>query len=208
MVDRPTSPADALVRLLDGNRRFVAGTLQQGSGVDTRRRVEVAEGQAPFAAVLTCADSRVSPTLVFDAGLGDLFTCRNAGNQIDMLTVGSLEFAVDHCGCRVVAVMGHTACGAVTAAVEAARRPGSEPTPALADVVRRLLPALLIARNEGAEDVDAVGRVNVRQVCRDLVARSDLIEKAVAVGRLAVVGLWYDLHSGRVDVVTGPTEPS
>lgn len=204
MTEVPTTPEAALDRLLEGNRRFVAERCEHGSGIDARRRRQVAGGQAPFAAVLCCADSRVSPSLVFDAGIGDLFTCRNAGNQLDALTGGSLEFGVEHAGCKVVAVLGHSSCGAVSAAVAAAAEPDAPTSPNLADVVRRLLPTVLSAqqRESAAGDlVEAAGRLNVARVCQELRDCSSLLRDAEAAGRVGVAGLWYDLNTGEVEVV-------
>jgi carbonic anhydrase len=205
MTDSPITPAAALRRLLDGNRRFQGDCAEQGSGVDRRRRLEVAAGQQPFAAVLCCADSRVAPSLVFDAGLGDLFTCRNAGNQVDALTVGSLEYAVAHCDCRLVAILGHSGCGAVTATVEACSAPDRSVSPYVDDIVRRLLPAVLAARTDDVDGwVDAAARRNVQLVRRDLLSRSQMIRDACASGRVGVAGLWYDLHAGVVTELDAP----
>ncbi len=203
-------PREAFQKLLAGNDRFVRETLEHGSGVGHQRRREVAPAQAPYAAVLCCADSRVSATLVFDAGLGDLFVCRNAGNQLDALTVGSLEFAHAEAGCSLIAILGHTSCGAITAAVEAAGLPLSLTSPNLADVVRRLLPPVLAARPFGGGDaqwVTAAGRLNVRLGRRDLLAHSALLDDAFEAGRLGVAGLWYDLASGTVEVLEEPDAP-
>lgn len=204
MSDRRISPREALDRLLEGHRRFHLDQCQHGSGVDWRRRLEVSAGQRPFAALIGCADSRVAPPIVFDAGLGDLFVCRNAGNQVDSLTVGSIEFAVMQAGCRLVAVKGHSSCGALTATVDAIHDPSHTAWPNLADVVRRLLPAALATRPEDGDRarwVDAAARENVRRTCRDLVNRSRYLADQVEAGQLGIVGLWYELAAGSLEVI-------
>ncbi len=204
MVDRPTTPRQALERLLEGHRRFHEDRLEHGSGTDWRRRLEVARGQAPFAALIACADARVPPPLLFDVGLGDLFVCRNAGNQVDSLTVGSIEFAVVEAGCPLVAVKGHSCCGALTATVDAVREPARIASPSLADVVQRLLPAALTTRPaDGDRDawVEAAARENVRRTCWELLDRSRLLADRVEAGTIGLVGLWYDLRTCSLEII-------
>lgn len=198
------TPREALERLLEGHRRFHNDEHQHGSGIDWQRRLELTEGQAPFAALIGCADSRVAPPIVFDAGLGDLFVCRNAGNQVDSLTVGSIEFAVAEAGCTLVAVKGHSSCGALTATVDAVRDPAQIASPSLADVVLRLLPAALTTRpanDDRAAWIDAAARENVRRTCYELLDRSRLLSDKVEAGELGVVGLWYDLATCNLEVI-------
>ena len=112
------SPADALARLQAGNTRFVAGTLSQASAA-TERRLALTGHQAPFAAVLSCSDSRVPPELVFDQNVGDLFVFRNAGNFVDPAVLGTMEYGYAHLGVKLIVVLGHEACGAVKATAQA-----------------------------------------------------------------------------------------
>lgn len=204
MADRPKTPREALERLLEGHRRFHDERHQHGSGINWQRRLELTKGQAPFAALIGCADSRVAPPIVFDAGLGDLFVCRNAGNQVDSLTVGSIEFAVEEAGCPLVAVKGHSSCGALTATVDAVRDPSRIASHSLADVVQRLLPAALTTRpadDDRAAWIDAAARENVRRTCYELLDRSRLLSELVEVGKVGVVGLWYDLTRCTLEVI-------
>jgi carbonic anhydrase len=137
-----TTGRDALERLREGNRRFVA-TGQGGADVlSPAARTELAKGQAPFAVVLGCADSRVPPEIIFDQGLGDLFVVRVAGDIAASSQIGSLEFAVQEFGTPLVVVLGHTRCGAVTATAESVRGSGGEPSPGLRAIVDRVRPAV------------------------------------------------------------------
>ncbi len=201
--NRPT-PEEALRRLLEGNRRFVNGQSTHGQRIGEKRRVEVAGGQRPFAAVVACADSRVAPEHTFDAGLGELFVCRNAGNLADDDVVGSLEYAVTHCDCPLLCVVGHTGCGAATAAVEVEGYPGLSETPCIASIVQGLSRAVSDVQGrgeEGAALVDATARANVCRQVDEIMNRSEVITEAVEAGRVGLVGLWYDLVSGRVTTI-------
>jgi carbonic anhydrase len=204
-----TTPAEALGRLLEGNRRFVAEKMTHAQNVTAKRRNELTAGQTPYAAILACADSRVSPEHVFDAGLGELFVCRNAGNVVDPLIVGSLEYVVAHCGCPLIAIVGHTGCGAITATVSALQNETDSLSPNLEEVARALLRPVL-AERPSADSVDLAGWVNaavkrnIDNVCRELSQRSPLISQAAEKRHTAVVGLVHDLKSGRVDVRLAP----
>ena len=197
-------PADAVERLIEGNLRFAHGRSTRGAGVDPDRREEVAGGQRPWAVVLACADSRVAPEHLFDAGLGELFVCRTAGNLVDTIVTGSIEYAVAQCGCPLVCVVGHSSCGAAAAAVAADHDPAQVESESLAFLVNRFGAVLAATRGEVRDDVawaDAAARENVARTCHSLVGRSTILADAVAVGRCGVVGLWYDLASGLVEVV-------
>jgi carbonic anhydrase len=194
MNQRP-SPQEALKRLLDGNQRL-------RRDANTRARVaELAKGQAPWGAVVTCADSRLSPALVLDVGLGDLFVCRNAGNIVDDLTLASLEFAVEHFDCRLVAIMGHAHCGAVTAAVKAVDHPGP---PNLAPILGPLGPSVLATRGhaEQRDWIHAAARENVLAGCRRILDKSPLVAARADRHQLIVAALWYDLTSGELSVIS------
>src|SRR5438876_10670259 len=116
--DQPSvAPSEAISRLKEGNGRYAGGNLQH-PGQTTERRAELANTQHPFATIVSCSDSRVPPEIVFDQGLGDLFVVRVAGNVIDDHALGSIEYAVDHLGVRLIVVLGHQSCGAVKAAKE------------------------------------------------------------------------------------------
>lgn len=197
-------PAEALKMLLEGNERFVSNQLTHASRIDDARRQELTEGQAPFASVLTCADSRTPPENIFDAGLGELFVCRNAGNVMTDAALGSFEYAAAHTGCPLLLVLGHTSCGAVGAAVGAAEDPSASESPYVDEIVRRVLPAVIASKRDGQERsawVDAAAEQNVLDVCRHAVERSAILGKMVSDGVYRVVGGWYDLATGKVTLI-------
>lgn len=193
------TPDDALRLLQAGNDRFVAGTTLRRDLVDQVRETRV--GQYPFAAVLGCIDSRVPPELIFDAGIGDLFAARIAGNVADEELLGSLEFATKVAGARLIVVLGHTQCGAVLGACDGVEMGSLTRTLALLD------PALAAARAEvsGKHDssnpafVAHVTEANVRLGARSLVERSPILAELVRDGRLRVVPALYDVETGRVE---------
>jgi len=196
------SPTDALNRLKEGNQRFSTNALSHTQRIDDARRQELTGGQAPYAAVLTCADSRTSPSHIFDGALGELFVCRNAGNLIDEVTLGSIEYAAAHTGCPLLCVLGHNKCGAVGAAVAAAKDPAAYETHNVDDIVRRLLPAVLATRGVSEDDgvwTDEAAKKNVQMVCEHVKQRSPLLRDLMDKGDFKVVGGFYDLGSGQVE---------
>src|SRR5438132_1546377 len=136
-----TSGYEALMRLQDGNRRFVASLADTAPALTHTRRLALAEGQQPFAIILGCSDSRVPAELVFGQGFGDLFVIRVAGNIVAPSQVGSVEFAAARFGTRLVIVLGHTECGAITATIEELRQPTLHQSPGLRAIVDRIRPA-------------------------------------------------------------------
>jgi carbonic anhydrase len=187
------SGAELWNRLCEGNFRFVASAPLRRTYHD--RRAELAQSQHPPVMVLTCADSRVSPELVFDQTLGDLFVVRAAGNVADAFAVASLEYAAEHLGCRLLVVMGHERCGAVKAAASG----DAMPTPSLRALVERIRPALeqVPPHQRGSEHLlDLQIAENVRQSSLDLLEASPLLVERVAAGELSVVRCVYDLDSG------------
>lgn len=191
----------ALARLKEGNRRFVADQPTQPD-ISSKRRMEIAQGQAPFAAVLACADSRSGPEQLFGAGLGELFVVRTAGNYVDTAGTGSLQFAVSALGVPLIVVLGHERCGAVKAAAlvvkENAKLPGS-----LGPMVEPIIPAVLKAKSDthGEGDlIEAAGHANVSRVTEKLRGATDsLIGDPVKAGKVKIVGAYYDLDTGTVD---------
>jgi carbonic anhydrase len=185
--------------LADGNGRFTAGGSKRPHQDPARLCDTFANGQHPYAAVLSCADSRVPPELVFDAGIGDLSVVRVAGNVADVDEIGTLEYGVEHLGINAVLVMGHTKCGAVTAVVEHAHV-----TKSIERLVDNIVPAAEEARRafpqlSGPQLVGKAIETNVRRQMADLVANSDVLREAVRSGKLMVVGGVYDLHTGEVN---------
>lgn len=199
---RTTLTADqALARLREGNRRFVADA-PAASDISRRRRLALAQGQGPFAALIGCSDSRVGPEQLFGAGLGELFIVRTAGNYVDMAGLGSVEYAVGVLGVSLIVVLGHERCGAVQAAVDVvtknAQFPGS-----IGNMVEPILPAVIQARTSlapGGDLTQASIRANVARVANRLRTTSEpLLLDPIKAGRVKVVGATYDLDTGAVD---------
>jgi carbonic anhydrase len=193
---------EALARLQEGNRRFVANQTNPDA-VDHARRAALAEGQEPFAIILGCSDSRVPAELVFDQGFGDLFVIRVAGNIVAPSQVGSVEFAASRFGTRLVVVLGHSGCGAITATLEEITGRASSQSRNLRSIVNRVRPSvetLLTARHYEDQDAlirDAV-RANVRASVNHLRHGSELLERLSLDDGLMVVGAEYSLESGLV----------
>jgi carbonic anhydrase len=193
-------PDEALQRLLDGNQRFRAGAFQHDYRTEARR-LEVAAGQRPFAAVLACADSRVAPELVFDAGLGELFVVRVAGNIVGPGILGSIEYAVAVLGVPLVLVLGHSACGAVEAAVQAVTA-GAQFGGDVATLVTAIGPAVALVQHEAGDRVENATRANARLVAARLAGGDPDFSQRVSRGALRVVAGYYDLVTGRVDLLS------
>jgi carbonic anhydrase len=185
--DRLT-PDAAWQRLLEGNRRYVDGK-PQAPRRDAARRADVAETQKPFAAFLSCADSRVPLEIIFDEGIGDLFVVRDAGNITTPEVIASLEFGTLVLGAAVLVVVGHTGCGAVKAAMAGDAVPGQ-----ISTLYQHIMPAV----DRGGKDLDAVTRANVEIQARTLRQASPVIAGLVRDGKLAVRGVVYDIRSGRL----------
>ncbi len=184
---------DVVQRLQDGNARFVADKLD-GKLQDSSRRSALTGGQQPYAIVLSCADSRVVPELAFDTGLGELFVVRVAGNIANNSSIASIEYAVAHCGSQVIVVLGHQSCGAVTAAVN-----GGDNGHNLNHLLSHITPALA-ASPEGASITDVVKK-NAELTAKELKDRSAIIRKAVDNGTVKIVPAYYNLDSGKVDLL-------
>ncbi len=185
----------ALQLLLEGNQRFVAGKLERPNQMPVRR-AEVAKGQHPFAAVLACSDSRTPPEIIFDRGLGDIFTVRVAGNVADQVVIESLDYSVKHLGVRVVMVLGHRRCGAVIAAVEGHEEANEDVGPML----RELKPAVQASRGMPGDPVENAVRENVKLVVKNLAASREL-SAMVKSGELKIVGGIYDLDTGTIEML-------
>ena len=198
------SASAALERLREGNRRFVAGehTIDElASGI---RRMAVVSGQRPIATILGCSDSRVPVEVVFDQGFGDLFVIRVAGNIVAPSQVGSVEFAAERLGTRLVVVLGHTRCGAVTATLEDLQRPASNQSWNMNSIVSRIRPSVegLLAtelKHDHERLIDQAVRANVRASVNQLRHGSDVLELLIRRDGLRVVGAEYSLETGIVD---------
>jgi carbonic anhydrase len=186
----------ALQRLLEGNRRYVAN--RPALDESPRRRIEVAQGQKPFAAILGCVDSRVPPELIFDQGLGDLFVVRTAGEVLDHAVLGSLEFGVEELNIPLLVVLGHEHCGAVKAAMEVLAR-HAEAEADIEYLVEALVPAVEQGMRLGGDVWEGAGRAQVAlNVVR--LKRAPVLASAVEAGALKIVGAWYCLETGLVEI--------
>lgn len=205
--------AQALTRLREGNRRFVANEPTISTTADHLRRAAVVAGQEPIAIVLGCSDSRVPAEIVFDQGIGDLFVIRVAGNIVASSQIGSVEFAASRFGTRLVVVLGHTQCGAVTATLEllsGRSTPESHNLHAIVDSVRPAVEPILFTR-PGAEFAELMAhavKANVRASVDRLKHGSALLEQLIREQGLLVVGAEYSLESGEVNFLDGVAEPA
>ena len=196
---------EALARLKQGNERFASNVRDLAALAAQSDRARLVDGQAPFAIVFGCSDSRVPAELVFDQGLGDLFVIRVAGNIVAPSLIGSVEFSARLHGVRLVVVLGHTGCGAIEATVDELEHPSVQRSPNLAAIVNRIRPTVqtLVDAGVGADDHDVLvhhaTRANVRASVAQLRTGSPVLEELMAHDGLRIVGAEYSLESGVVD---------
>ena len=192
---------EALNLLIEGNRRFADCNSQHPHESKTWRQ-QLEEGQHPVAVVVGCADSRVTPELIFDRGLGDLFVVRVAGNIVDTDVVASVEYAVDHLETHLIVVLGHTGCGAVTAAVDHLAESNREPDEVVS-LLYRIEPALdgIPSDMNRDDQIKAAVRNNVELATQRLSHVPDLM-KSLKREKVAIVGAVYDMHSGQVETIS------
>jgi carbonic anhydrase len=199
---------EALARLREGNRRFASDAVPSDADASQRRRTELAPSQAPFALILGRADSRAPAEIVFDQGLGDLFVVRVAGNIVAPSLVGSVEFAAARFNTRLVVVLGHSQCGAITATLEELRRTRETQSPNLRSIVDRVRPSVeALLHTDVARDPEALVRqavrANIRASANHLRHGSAILEQLIADDGLLVVGAEYSLETGLVDFFDG-----
>jgi len=200
---------DALKRLRDGNQRFTSDVRSLESLLSHTRRSEMTDGQNPFAVILGCSDSRVPAETVFDQGIGDLFVIRVAGNIVAPFQVGSIEFAAEHFGARLVVVLGPSHCGAIEATIEQLEHPEKATSVGIKSIVDRVRPSvetLLSAGLHGESLSHAAVRANVRSSVDKLRHGSELLEKLVQEDDMLILGAEYDLATGKVDFFEGLPE--
>ena len=196
-IQQNTTPQDALKRLVDGNARFVA---KQTASRDLLKQVdETSGGQFPFAAVLGCIDSRVPVELVFDQGVGDIFSARVAGNIVNEDILGSLEYACGVAGSKLILVLGHTKCGAVTAACNNVELGN------ITTLLSKIKPAVnqVIKKDTNVDD-DAIEQVtiqNIKESIDNLQSKSSILKELVDKGEILIKGAVYDVASGKVDLL-------
>lgn len=199
---------EALERLREGNRRFVSGQRSHDVLADETRRSEFLEGQEPIAVILGCSDSRVPVEIVFDQGLGDLFVIRVAGNIVAASQVGSVEFAAERYGTRLVVVLGHTRCGAIQATLEQLQQPTQNRSRNLRSIVDRIRPSLegLLETSFKHDDEKLMRhavRANVRGSASYLRHGSEILEQRIQRDGLLIVGAEYSLETGVVEFFDG-----
>jgi len=180
----------ALAKLKEGNARFVGSKISQGKPT-AARRAETAQSQHPYAIVLGCADSRTSPEIIFDQNIGDIFVVRTAGNLVDDHGLGSIEYAVEHLGARLIVVLGHKRCGAVIAALASDTAPGH-----VQSLVRDIQPAVQATKGKSGDATDLAIAENARLMATKVRSEANLGDLAKDV---RIVSAVYDLDTGKVD---------
>jgi carbonic anhydrase len=205
------SAREALEGLREGNVRFASDGQSRSALTSARRRHELEAGQEPFAIILGCSDSRVPAEIVFDQGLGDLFVIRVAGNIVASSQVGSVEFAAERFGTRLVVVLGHSQCGAIAATLEELQRPTENQSRNLRSIVARVRPSVeALLATELRHDPEALKRqavrANIRASANQLRHGSDILERLSHGNGLLVVGAEYSLETGLVDFFDGMPE--
>ncbi|MEJ2698347.1 MAG: carbonic anhydrase [Desulfuromonadales bacterium] len=207
------SPDEALQRLMEGNKQYVANKLTSKSRSDTSSRIALANSQHPYATILSCSDSRVPPEIIFNKGLGEIFVVRVAGNVADPVILGSIEYAAEHLGSRLIMGLGHERCGAVKAAVETfGKSTGSKNIDAIVKTIDTSLTTATndckacqgdrkCAENKTSEFVECLADANAKRVAADLTMQSAILKHLVAENKIKIVAAKYDLDDGVVTVL-------
>ena len=185
-------PEEALRRLVEGNNRYTIG-LPLHLNQDSARRIEVAREQHPFAAILGCSDSRVPPEVVFDQGLGDLFVVRTGGNVVDDLVLGSLEYAIEHLGVRLIVVLGHQSCLAIKSAIQSASAPGH-----IDRLVKLIRPAVEKVLNKPGDLYENAIQSQIGIIVELLKDCQPILARLVKENKMQIVGAHYELITGKV----------
>jgi len=188
-----------LAKLLEGNQRFVQGKLSN-KDIGPTKRASLLKGQTPIAIILTCSDSRVPPELIFDQSLGDLFVIRSAGNVVDPIGIGSIEYAALHLNTPLLIILGHSHCGAITAAVDT----DHEPEGNIKAIIETISPAVLRAKeiaNTKQEIIEAAIRENVFLMENKILTNSAPIRNLVQKGEFGIVKAVYNMATGVVEIL-------
>lgn len=190
-----TDPVKAQQLLVEGNQRYVSGSVLKQDVSNQKRGDLVTKGQKPFAVVLTCSDSRVPAELIFDQGLGDIFVIRVAGNVIDPVALGSIEYGIEHLGAPLVVVMGHDSCGAVKATIEGGESPGS-----IGAIVDEIKPSVDKAKKAGVPEDQLAARSEDENIAASVavIEKSPIVEHLLENGKVKVVSAKYKLSTGEV----------
>lgn len=193
---------EALQKLLDGNKRYVEGKFASKDLSDSRRTEILKGGQHPFATIISCSDSRVPPEHIFDQGLGDIFIVRVAGNVVDPIALGSIEYGVEHVHTPLLMILGHSDCGAVKATIGAK----GEPEGNIGAIVKKIQPAVKKAKKKGGsneEVLETAIKENIMNVYAD-VMKSPIVKELVHEGKLKIVVAEYNLATGKVEMLDLP----
>lgn len=195
--------SEAIQKLKEGNQRFVSGVRSIDAIVKQMQRSDFVGGQAPFAIILGCSDSRVPAEIIFDQGLGDLFVIRVAGNIVAPSQVGSVEFAAELYGTPLVVVLGHSMCGAVMATIDELERPSDDKSSNVLSIVNRIRPAVeplfeTELRNDQDKLLESAIHANILAATNQLMHGSQKLENLVRQGELEIVGAEYSLETGEV----------
>lgn len=191
------TPAKAYQKLLEGNQRFIDGSLAHPRQ-NAQHRTEIAEAQNPFAALFGCSDSRLAAEIILDVGLGDLFVVRNAGQVIAETILGSLEYSVEVLNVPLIIILGHDSCGAIQATIASSEGTLTTEGEFIQNLVLRIAPTVQAAKEAGTESIDEITALHIKATVEELISRSKLIDSAVRSGKLAVVGATYKLALGKV----------
>jgi carbonic anhydrase len=186
---------ESLKILMEGNQRFV-GSKMLHQNQSAERRNEIVKGQHPIAVIVSCSDSRVPPEIVFDQGLGDLFVIRSAGNLVDDIGLGSIEYAVEHLGVQLIIVLGHEQCGALAATVKGGEAPGH-----IAKLIEEIKPAVEKAKKQSGDLLENAVLSNINMVVKQLQDSEPILKEFVHKKKLNIVGARYDLDSGVVAIL-------
>ncbi len=186
---------EALKKLITGNKRFAERNMQHPNQTEERQN-EIISGQKPFAIILSCSDSRIPPEIVFDQGLGDLFVIRVAGNILDDIIKGSIEYAVDHLKVKLVMVLGHSNCGALKAAIA-----GGKVSMNISHIIDSLLPSVTKARELKGDIHENATKLNILRAVEKLMASPPVLDTLVEKGQVKIVGAYYDLETGLVEIL-------
>lgn len=190
-----TSITEAKQLLVDGNKRYVSGKILNDDLSNDRRKQLVSNGQHPFTVIVSCSDSRVPPEIIFDQGLGDLFVIRDAGNIVDPITLGSVEYGAEYAGAVLVVVLGHEKCGAVKATVDGGEAPGN-----IKDIVEKIKPAYEKVKNSSTDKDELYEKTadeNIKNTIADIM-KSPIIKKLEEEKKVQVIGAKYHMETGEV----------
>lgn len=190
-----TKPEDAKNLLISGNKRYVSGTPANKDTSESKRKDLAVNGQKPFAVVLSCSDSRVPPEIVFDQGLGDLFVVRDAGNVVDPVVLGSIEYGALQLNAPLIVVMGHEECGAVKAAID-----GTEAFGSISSIVNKIKPLCDKLKASGVKKNDLYEKCTDENIKNSIaeIKKSPVIKKLIAEKKLSIVGAKYNILTGKV----------